>query len=157
MTWKDNEVKTSESLAGSSARQGCSEGESDIAAAVEILPPEQALTSERSLIKAIEQTLQKLARDGLIVDTGRRRWSKRTRSYQIVWAKAPGAKFAPLTTREQNRPMTMFINRLIALLPNPWEETYQLRWMAYRGINPLPLWTVKWFYDLLDRVHGWRR
>jgi hypothetical protein len=25
--------------------------------------------------------------------------------------------------------------------------------MAYRGINPLPLWTVNWFYDLLNRVH----
>ena len=43
--------------------------------------------------EAIEQALQKLAREGLIVDTGRRRWSKRTRSYQIVWAKAPGAEF----------------------------------------------------------------
>ena len=39
------------------------------------------------------QALQKLAREGLIVDTGRRRWSKRTRSYQMVWAKAPGAEF----------------------------------------------------------------
>jgi hypothetical protein len=53
--------------------------------------------------------------------------------------------------------MTTFINKLIALLPNPREEIYQPRWMAYRGINPLPLWTVNWFYDLLDRVHGWRR
>jgi hypothetical protein len=35
---------------------------------------------------AIEQAIQDLAREGLIVDTGRRRWSERTRSYQIVWA-----------------------------------------------------------------------
>jgi len=35
---------------------------------------------------AIEQAIQDLARQGLIVDTGRRRWSERTRSYQIVWA-----------------------------------------------------------------------
>ena len=35
---------------------------------------------------AIEQALQSLARKGLIVDSGRRRWSERTRSYQIVWA-----------------------------------------------------------------------
>jgi hypothetical protein len=34
---------------------------------------------------AIEQALQDRAREGLIVDTGRRRWSERTRSYQIVW------------------------------------------------------------------------
>ena len=34
---------------------------------------------------AIEQAIQDLARQGLIVDTGRRRWSERTRSYQIVW------------------------------------------------------------------------
>jgi hypothetical protein len=39
-------------------------------------------------IEAIEQAIQDLAREGLIVDTGRRRWSERTRSYQIVWAAA---------------------------------------------------------------------
>jgi hypothetical protein len=37
-------------------------------------------------IEAIEQAIQDLAREGLIVDTGQRRWSERTRSYQIVWA-----------------------------------------------------------------------
>ena len=36
--------------------------------------------------EAIEQAIQDLAREGLIVDTGQRRWSERTRSYQIVWA-----------------------------------------------------------------------
>ena len=34
---------------------------------------------------AIEQAIQRLARKGLIVDSGRRRWSERTGSYQIVW------------------------------------------------------------------------
>jgi hypothetical protein len=34
---------------------------------------------------AIEEAIQDLARWGLIVDTGRRRWSERTRSYEIVW------------------------------------------------------------------------
>ena len=53
----------------------------------------QSSFNEKEKQEATEQTLQKLARDGLIVDTGRRRWSKRTRSYQIVWAKAPGAEF----------------------------------------------------------------
>jgi len=52
-----------------------------------------AVPKEKEKYEAIEQALQKLAREGLIVDTGRRRWSKRTRSYQIVWAKAPGAEF----------------------------------------------------------------
>jgi hypothetical protein len=54
--------------------------------------PSSTLTEEEKY-EAIEQALQKLAREGLIVDTGRRRWSKRNRSYQIVWAKAPGAEF----------------------------------------------------------------
>ena len=52
-----------------------------------------AVPKEKEKYEAIEQALQKLAREGLIVDTGRRRWSKRTRSYQIVWAKAPGMEF----------------------------------------------------------------
>jgi hypothetical protein len=70
----------------------------------------QSSFNEKEKHEATEQTLQKLARDGLIVDTGRRRWSKRTRSYQIVWAKAPGAKFAPLQQQMRFRPMTTFIN-----------------------------------------------
>jgi hypothetical protein len=37
-------------------------------------------------IEAIEQAIQDLAREGLIVDTGRRRWSARTGGYEIVWA-----------------------------------------------------------------------
>jgi len=46
--------------------------------------------NEKEKHKVIEQTLQKLAREGLIVDTGRRRWSERTRSYQIIWEAVPG-------------------------------------------------------------------
>ena len=46
--------------------------------------------NEKEKHKAMEQTLQKLAREGLIVDTGRRRWSERTRSYQIIWEAVPG-------------------------------------------------------------------
>src|SRR6476659_3875297 len=53
-----------------------------------------AVPEEKEKYEAIEQALQKLAREGQIVDTGRRRWSKRTRSYQIVWAKAPGASWS---------------------------------------------------------------
>ena len=33
----------------------------------------------------IEQAIQNLARKGLIVDSGHRRWSELTRSYEIVW------------------------------------------------------------------------
>jgi hypothetical protein len=95
----------------------------------------QSSFNEKEKHEATEQTLQKLAREGLIVDTGRRRWSKRTRSYQIVWAKAPGAKFDSLQQQMRFRPMTMFINKLIALLPNWREEIYQPRWMAYRGAS----------------------
>ena len=36
-------------------------------------------------IEAIEQAIQDLARKGLIVDSGHRRWSELTRSYEIVW------------------------------------------------------------------------
>jgi hypothetical protein len=36
---------------------------------------------------AIEQAIQNLARQGLIIDTGRRRWSERTGRYEIVWGR----------------------------------------------------------------------
>lgn len=34
---------------------------------------------------AVEQAIQDLAREGLIVDSGRRRWSERNGRYEIVW------------------------------------------------------------------------
>ena len=34
---------------------------------------------------AIEEAIRDLAREGLIVDSGHRRWSELTRSYEIVW------------------------------------------------------------------------
>jgi hypothetical protein len=54
------------------------------------LPP-KVLTDEEKY-EAIDEAIRSLARDGLIFDTGRRRWSKRTATYEIVWAAVPGAK-----------------------------------------------------------------
>lgn len=34
----------------------------------------------------IEAALRRLVRQGLIYDTGKRRWSERSQQYQIVWA-----------------------------------------------------------------------
>jgi hypothetical protein len=46
-------------------------------------------TNER-LQEDVMEALLRLAAEGLIYDTGRRRkWSERTRSYQVVWAAIP--------------------------------------------------------------------
>ena len=45
----------------------------------------QLYDRDSEIYDAIEQAFQSLAREGLIVDSGHRRWSERTRSYQIVW------------------------------------------------------------------------
>jgi hypothetical protein len=37
-----------------------------------------------------DQLLESAARWGLIRDTGKRKWSERTRSYQIIWEAVPG-------------------------------------------------------------------
>jgi hypothetical protein len=37
----------------------------------------------------VEEAIQSLAAEGLIYDTGKRRWSARTQSFQIVWAAVP--------------------------------------------------------------------
>jgi len=37
--------------------------------------------------EAIEQALQDMAREGLIVDSGRREWNELTGRYDIVWIK----------------------------------------------------------------------
>jgi hypothetical protein len=37
----------------------------------------------------IEDAIQRLVADGLVYDTGERRWSERTQSHQVVWAAVP--------------------------------------------------------------------
>jgi hypothetical protein len=39
--------------------------------------------------KMIEEAILSLAAEGLLYDTGERRWSNRTQSYQVVWAAVP--------------------------------------------------------------------
>ena len=39
-------------------------------------------------LEAIEQALQDMAREGLIVDSGRREWNELTGRYDIVWIKS---------------------------------------------------------------------
>jgi hypothetical protein len=41
-------------------------------------------------LSTIQEAIYELAAEGLIYDTGRRRWSERTQSYHIVWAAVPG-------------------------------------------------------------------
>jgi hypothetical protein len=37
----------------------------------------------------VEEVCRQLAAEGLIYDTGERRWSPRTKSYQVVWVAVP--------------------------------------------------------------------
>jgi hypothetical protein len=54
----------------------------------QICVPPEVLTVEEQ----IQEAIQSLAHEGLIVDSGQRRWSERTQSYQIVWVAARFAK-----------------------------------------------------------------
>jgi hypothetical protein len=47
------------------------------------------LPTDEEKYEMIEEVLQRLAAEGLIYDTGERRWSARTQTYQIVWAAVP--------------------------------------------------------------------
>jgi hypothetical protein len=44
--------------------------------------------SDLEILDEIREAIEKLASDGLIVDTGRRRFSPRTGRYEIVWTAA---------------------------------------------------------------------
>jgi hypothetical protein len=41
---------------------------------------------ENNMYESVNEAIQELAREGKIYDTGKKRWSERTGSYQIVWA-----------------------------------------------------------------------
>jgi hypothetical protein len=56
------------------------------------VPPEVLTDKGKAMQEQIEEAIQSLAREGLIVDSGQRRWSERTQSYQIVWV----SRFAKL-------------------------------------------------------------
>jgi hypothetical protein len=43
------------------------------------------LPAERFTQEEIEEAIHRLAREGLVVDSGERRWSERTGRYEIVW------------------------------------------------------------------------
>jgi len=44
---------------------------------------------EDEYYEMIEQAIQELVAEGRVYDTGERRWSERTQSYQVVWAAIP--------------------------------------------------------------------
>jgi hypothetical protein len=46
-------------------------------------------TDERLHEDVWEEAIRSAAAAGLLYDTGRRKWSERTRSYQIVWGRVP--------------------------------------------------------------------
>jgi hypothetical protein len=45
-------------------------------------------------LEGIEQILENLAKEGLIADSGRRRWSKQSGCYKIVWVVTAAGKAA---------------------------------------------------------------
>jgi hypothetical protein len=45
--------------------------------------------SDEDFYKLIQKAIQDLAREGLIIDSGERKWSERTGRYEIVWMAAP--------------------------------------------------------------------
>ena len=63
------------------------------------VPPEVFTGEGKVTLEEIQEAIQSLARKGLIVDSGQRRWSERTQSYHIVWVAASGAKLNRLLTQ----------------------------------------------------------
>jgi hypothetical protein len=49
------------------------------------ISPRPDLPAKRFTREEIEEAIERLAREGLIVDSGERRWSERTGRYEIVW------------------------------------------------------------------------
>jgi hypothetical protein len=56
------------------------------------VPPEGFTEEGKVTLEEIQEAIQSLARKGLIVDSGQRRWSERTQSYHIVWVAASRGK-----------------------------------------------------------------
>ena len=46
-------------------------------------------TTHERLLEQVSEAVRRLAAEQGVYDTGRREWSERTRSYQVVWAAIP--------------------------------------------------------------------
>jgi hypothetical protein len=44
----------------------------------------------KDVLSEVQKAISELAAEGLIYDTGQRRWSEEMQSYRIVWAAVPG-------------------------------------------------------------------
>ena len=55
----------------------------------DVLSFRAARTTDERLHEQVMEALRRMAAEGRIYDTGRRKWSERTRSYQVVWAAVP--------------------------------------------------------------------
>ena len=52
---------------------------------------DETVVTEEEAYEAIEEAFREMEREGLIYDTGERRWSNQTQRYEIVWkAKTSG-------------------------------------------------------------------
>jgi hypothetical protein len=51
--------------------------------------PTSATEQDDRFLERVREAIAELARDGRIIDTGRRKYSKRTGRYEIVWAAVP--------------------------------------------------------------------
>jgi hypothetical protein len=49
------------------------------------LPPTAAQLAARNRLKRVEELVGDLVRDGVVIDTGKRRWCEATGRVEIVW------------------------------------------------------------------------
>ncbi len=47
--------------------------------------PRKDRPTDAEILRLIEEAIQDLVREGLVIDSGQRRWSERTKRYEIVW------------------------------------------------------------------------
>jgi hypothetical protein len=56
--------------------------------------------TDQEKFKAVEEAVQRLVAQGRSYDTGMRRWSARTQTFQVVWAAVPNVvSFKPKTKK----------------------------------------------------------
>jgi hypothetical protein len=59
--------------------------------------------NRQEIQKAIDEALERAARDGLIENSGERRWSNRTSRYEIVWRSKIFGQLQPDGSEEGGR------------------------------------------------------
>jgi hypothetical protein len=98
--------------------------------------------TDQEKFKAVEEAVQRLVAQGRLYDTGMRRWSERTQTFQVVWAAVPNVAIFKPKTKNDGRSRTS--GRCRAGQPLRCEDKVRRSMQISAGDGPPEVLDARW-------------